>query len=202
MNRRIFLACTLAFGAAGCTIGRTGSDPVHYDLGTDIPSAPKQRLRGTLALDEVVAAGWLQTKGILYRLTYRDAAQLQAYSLSRWAASPAALLTQRLRAALSVPAEKGLAMVADGVPTDRILKVSLEAFEQQVQSATASQAVVSMRSILIDGKTRALIGQRSFRVEEACPSVDAEGAVRGLRTATDRAVGELIAWLASAIRDA
>ena len=89
-------------------------------------------------------------------------------------------------------------MVADGVPTDRVLKTSLEAFEQQVQSATASQAMVSMRALLIDGKSRVLIGQRLFRVEEACPSVDAEGAVRGLRTATDRAVGELIAWLASA----
>lgn len=201
MNRRSFLACTLAFGAAGCTMGRTGIDPVHYDLGADMPAASKQRFRGTLALDEVAAAGWLQTNGILYRLTYRDAAQLQAYSLSRWTASPAALLTQRLRTALSVPAEQGLAMVADGVPTDRVLKVSLESFEQQVQSATASRAVLSMRALLIDGKTRALTGQRSFRAEEACPSVDAEGAVRGLRAATDRAVGDVIVWLASAMRE-
>lgn len=197
MNRRDFLACTLAFGVAGCTMGRTATEPVHYDLGTDIPPLPRQRIRGTLALDEVAAAGWLQTHGILYRLTYRDAARLQAYSLSRWTASPGVLLTQRLRASLSVPVEQGLAMVADGVPTDRVLKVSLEAFEQRVHSATASQAVLSMRSLVIDGKSRALLAQRSYHVEEPCPSVDAEGAVRGLRSATDRAVGELIDWLAS-----
>lgn len=202
MNRRGFLACTLALGAAGCTMGRTGADILHYDLGTDVPSASKQRLRGTLALDEVAAAGWLQTNGILYRLAYRDADRLQAYTLSRWTTSPAALLTQRLRAALSGPVEQGLAMVADGVPTDRVLKISLEAFEQRVQSASSSQAVVSMRGLLIDGKSRALIGQRLFRIEEVCPSVDAEGAVRGLRTATDRGVSELIDWLASALRQA
>lgn len=200
MNRRGFLVCALAVGAAGCAIGPTGADIVHYDLGTDAPALTKQRLRGTLALDEVSAAGWLQTHGILYRLPHRDADRLQAYTLSRWTASPAALLTERLRATLSGSVEKGLAMVADGVPTDRVLKVNLEAFEQRVHSSSSSQALVSMRALLIDGKSRALMGQRLFRIEENCPSVNAEGAVRGLRTATERGVGELADWLAAALR--
>jgi cholesterol transport system auxiliary component len=195
MNRRAFLACTLALGAAGCAMGRAGTETAHYDLGINMPSVSPRRLRGTLALDEVSAAGWLQTNGILYRLAEGDAARLRAYSLSRWTAPPPALLTQRLRGALSGPAARGLAMVADGVPTDRVLKVGLEAFEQRVHSASASRSVVSLRSLLIDGRTREVIAQRSFRVEEPCPSVDAEGAVLGLRTATDRVIGELIDWL-------
>lgn len=197
MNRRAFLATGLAAAASGCTVGRPTPDYVHYDLGIAAPTVSRHRLDGSLALEEVAAAGWLQTSGILYRLLYRDAARLHAYGLSRWTASPAVLLTQRLRAALSLPAQGGLAMAADGVPTDRVLKVGLDAFEQHVESATVSRAVMAMHVLLVDGRTRGLIGQRSFRIEEPCPSVDAGGAVHGLRAASDRGIVELIDWLAA-----
>lgn len=200
MKRRAFLTMSMALAASGCAVGRGPAQFTHYDLGTDPPPVSRQRLPGSLALDDVSAGGWLQTNAILYRLAYRDSAQVQAYSLSRWTESPAALLTQRLRAALAVPAERGLAMAGDGVPTDHLVKVGLDAFEQWVQSPTSSRAVVSMRALLIDGKTRALLGQQVFRVEEDCPSVDAEGAVRALRAGSDRAIVALIDWLAATVR--
>lgn len=200
MKRRVFLTGALALSVSACTVGRRSPEVAHYDLGADVPASNHQRLAGSVALDEVAAGGWLQTNAILYRLAYRDAAQLQAYALSRWTESPAALMTRRLRHALSGPAERGLAMVADGIPTDHVVKVSLEAFEQWVQSPDASRAVVDMRALLIDGKSRALQGQHAFRLEEPCPSVDAEGAVRALRTASDRAIATLIEWLAAASR--
>jgi len=202
MKRRVFLGGALALSVSACTMGRGSPEVAHYDLGTDLPALPLQRMTGSIALDEVAAGGWLQTNAILYRLVYRDAAQLQAYALSRWTESPAALMTRRLRRALSGPAEGGLAMVADGIPTDHVVKVSLEAFEQWVQSPSASRAVVDLRVLLIDGKSRALRGQHVFRLEESCPSVDAEGAVRALRTASDRAIAALIEWLAVASRKA
>lgn len=200
MKRRVFLGGAMALAVSACTMGRGSPEVAHYDLGTDPPAMPPRRVTGSIALDEVTAGGWLQTNAILYRLAYRDAAQLQAYALSRWTESPAALVTRRLRRALSAPAEHGLAMVADGIPTDHVVKVSLEAFEQWVQSPSASRAVVDMRVLLIDGRSRALQAQRAFRLEEACPSVDAEGAVRALRTACDQAIAALIEWLAVASR--
>lgn len=200
MKRRAFLTASMALAASACTTGRGPAEFTHYDLGTEAPPVSKQRLPGSLALDEVSAGGWLQTNAILYRLASRDSAQVQAYSLSRWTESPAALLTQRLRAALAVPAERGLAMAGDGVPTDFLVKIGLDAFEQWVQSPTSSRAVVSLRALLIDGKSRALLGQQVFRAEEACPSVDAEGAVRALRAGSDRAIVALIDWLALTAR--
>jgi len=200
MKRRTFLTGAMALSVSACTMGRPSPEIAHYDLGAEVSSGSSAKLSGTIGLDEVSASGWLQTNAILYRLAYRDAAQLQAYSLSRWAESPAALVTRRLRNALTGPAERGLAMVADGVPTDHIVKVSLDTFEQWVRSATSSDAVVAARVLLLDGKSRSLRGQQQFRLEEACPSVDAEGAVRALRAAADKTIAAMVEWLAVASR--
>lgn len=202
MKRRVFFSGALALGVSACTLGRAPGDIAHYDLGTETLPDANRRVPGTIALDEVSAHGWLQTNAILYRLAYREAAQLQAYALSRWTESPAALITRRIRGALSGAAERGLAMVADGVPTDHVLKLGLEAFEQRVQSATVSRAVVEVRSLLIDGKSRTLQAQQTFRIEEPCVTVDAEGAVRALRAASDRTIVALIEWLATSTRRA
>lgn len=201
MKRRVFLTGAMALTVSACTVGRGSPEIAHYDLGIEAAPPGNHRLAGTIALDDVAASGWLQTSAILYRLAYRDAAPLQAYSLSRWTESPAALITRRLRHALIDPAERGLAMVSDGIPTDHVVKVSLEAFEQWVQSSTASRAVVDMRALLVDGKSRALRAQKSFRQEEPCLSVDAEGAVRALRAASDRAIAAMIEWLATTSRN-
>jgi cholesterol transport system auxiliary component len=201
VKRRVFLSGSLALGVSACTLGRGPSDYADYDLGPEPPPAAQARLAGSWALDEVAANGWLQSRGILYRLMYRDPARLQAYALSRWTASPALLVTQRLRSALGASADGGVAMLADGAATDHVLKVGLESFEQLVQSANSSQAVVVMRALLLDGKTRDLRGQQVFRTQEPCPSVDAEGAVRALKPASDRAVAALVDWLAAAGRE-
>jgi len=200
MRRRAFVTGAMALTVSACTLGRGAAEMAHYDLGTELPAASPRRLPGSIALDEVSAGGWLQTNAILYRLAYRETAQLQAYTQSRWTESAAALMTARLRRALNASTERGVTMVADGVPTDHVLKVSLDTFEQWVQSPSASRAVVDMRAVLIDGKSRSLQASYTFRLEEPCPSVDAEGAVRALRTASDRTIAALIEWLATAGR--
>jgi len=201
VTRRVFLSQVLVLGLSACTIGRGGApEHAHYDLGHDAPPRVDQRLSGSLALDEISASGWLQSPAILYRLTYQEPAQLQAYSRSRWIASPAVLITQRLRLALTAPAEHGLTMVADGVPSELVLKVNLSAFEQQVRSPTQSHAVVGLHASLVDAGARVLRAQKQFSAEQLCPSVDAQGAVGALRIATDRAIVMIIEWLATASR--
>jgi len=201
VKRRIFLSQALALGLSGCTVGRSSApDHAHFDLGHEAPPAVDRRLSASLALDEVAASGWLQSPAILYRLTYQEPAQLQAYSRSRWIASPAVLITQRLRLALAAPAAHGLTMLADGVPTELVLRVNLSAFEQQVRSPTQSHVVVGMQASLVDVAPRVLRAQKHFSVEQPCASVDAQGAVGALRIATDRAIVMIIEWLATASR--
>jgi cholesterol transport system auxiliary component len=197
LRRRAFLVQTLLLGLSGCTLGRSGVVALaYYDLGMASVSRVGVRLPSSLALDELAAGPWLQTQAILYRLTYRDPAQLHAYAHSRWSAPPALLLTQRLRLALTASAPQGVSMLSDGVAAAQILKADLETFEQRVHSPTASEAIVMMRASLIDGSSRRLQAQRMLTAVAPCPSVDAEGAAHALRDATDGLVAELIEWLA------
>ena len=200
MNRRVFIAQAALCTLSACALGRSADDePAYYDFGIEPPAAIDVRLSRGLALDEVSAAAWLQTQAILYRLAYRDPAQLQAYSRSRWTAPPAVLVTQRLRIALSQSSERGVTMASDALGGNPLVRVGIDAFEQMVDSANSSRAIVTMHASLVDA-SRKLQAQRALRIERPCPSVDARGAVRGLLQATDASIAEVIGWLAATMR--
>jgi cholesterol transport system auxiliary component len=187
-------------GLAGCALGGGSgtSDVAYYDLGAELVRSTGPRLSISLAIDEVSAGASLQTQAILYRLSYRDPAPLHAYSRSRWTEPPAALLTRRLRLALVASNERGVTQASDGVTSERILKAELLAFEQVVLSPSSGQAVVRLHVSLIDSASRRLQAQRGFALETPCESIDAPGAVRALRAATDTLTGQVIDWLAAA----
>jgi cholesterol transport system auxiliary component len=214
MNRRRFLAAassaSVVSGASvvssvsvvsgtsialgGCTLAPSTVQPALYDFGIDPPPASTQPLQSRVALAEVSANSWLQTEAIVYRLAYRDAAQLHPYSLSRWAAPPAELVTQRLRDALGQAARNGFSMHSEGLAADHLLRVHLEAFEQVVDTPTASRAVVRMRARL-SGADRRPRAQKLFRSEQPCASVDAAGSVHALKAAADAAIVQMIDWV-------
>jgi ABC-type uncharacterized transport system auxiliary subunit len=188
-----------AFGAStvlgGCTLAPNAVQPALYDFGLDPAPAPAQPLRARVALAEVSANSWLQTQAIVYRLAYRDPAQLLPYSLSRWAAPPSELLTQRLRDALGQAARDGFSMVTEGLSVDYLLRVHLEAFEQVVDTPAASRALVRMRARLSSAQRKPR-GQRLFQSERPCASVDAAGSVHALKAAADEAILQMIEWVA------
>jgi cholesterol transport system auxiliary component len=169
--------------------------PALYDFGIDPPPRSTQPLRSRVALAEVSANSWLQTQAIVYRLAYRDAAQLHPYALSRWAAPPAELVTQRLRGALGEAARNGFSMHSEGLTADHLLRVHLEAFEQVVDTPASSRAVVRMRSRL-SSPQRKLRAQRLFQAEQPCTAVDAPGSVHALKAAVDAAIVQMIDWVA------
>jgi len=173
------------------------SPPVAvYDFGIESPKRSAARLNSSLALDEVSAPSALQSSAILYRLAYRDSAQIQPYSRARWAASPAALVNQRLRHALGDSAERGVSAVFDGVRTTYVLRIELDSFMQVVESPEAARGIVRLRASLIDTAERSLRAQRMFEAEQPSPSVDAAGAVRALSAASDIVIAQLVEWAA------
>jgi cholesterol transport system auxiliary component len=196
MRRRLFLAGSAGFVLGGCSLAPATVQPALYDFGIEPGAAPTRPLRSRVALAEVSANSWLQTQAIVYRLAYRDPAQLRPYSLSRWAAPPADLLTQRLRDALGQAARNGFSMAAEGLAVDHLLRVHLEAFEQVVDTPTESRGVVRMRAHL-SGADRRARAQRVFQAEQPCTSVDAAGSVHALRAATDMAIAQMIDWVAA-----
>lgn len=194
MSRIVALGICVAMMTAGCALGPGATAPLAtYDLGIEPPVSAKARVGTHVALEDVGASPWLQSAAILYRLTYLDAARLNPYSRSRWAAAPAALVGQRLRAVLAQANADGVR--GTSAKDAWVLRVDLDAFEQLVDSPQRARAIVRMRASLHNGTDRRPRAQRVIAVEHASPSVDAEGAVRALAAATDASIGELLEWI-------
>ena len=195
MKRRRLLAASLGLALGGCALRPQHEQPALYDFGIDAP-IPRTKLGVGIALAAVSANPWLQTPAIVYRLAYRDAAQLHPYARSRWAAPPAELIELRWRHALGEAAGNRFSMVADGLATDHLLRVHVEAFEQVVDSERSARALVRMLARLASTDRRRG-ARRVFEAVEPCPSVDAPGSVQALKIAADRAIAEMIAWIAA-----
>lgn len=204
MKKILVLMIVLLAGCASVPHVRT--TPTVYDLGllqSNDASVPMNRpwLRASLLVAEATAPVWLSNQMMHYRLTYHDPAQTHAYANSRWAAAPAALLTQRVRSRIAAITENGVVGSGDGVQADYALRLELEEFSQVFDAAEQSRAVARLRASLVERGTRRLLAQRSFSVEQAAPTADAAGAVRALTEASDKLTGDLIDWLAAKLAE-
>jgi cholesterol transport system auxiliary component len=186
---------------AACSAGPVSREtPASYDFGAWRNDAAVTRsIKSGVLLHAVVAPAWLDSTAIVYRLNYQDVARPQNYANSRWVGVPAALLTQRLRASLGAASEGGVVSIADGVRADYALRLELDEFSQIFDAADRSRGVVVVRASLVNTAKRALVAQRSFTVERAAASADAEGGVRALAAAGGELVDAVVAWTAAGI---
>jgi cholesterol transport system auxiliary component len=189
-------AVTLVCGAlAACSLGQKTEQPATYDLGAPRSQSPaKPGITAVLYLPEATAPAWLNGPGILYRLNYENPPRPQPYALSRWSASPAALLTERLRSRFAAAAAKGIVTGPDGVRADYLLRVELEDFSQSFDAANSSRVSLQARVSLVNLATRTLVAQRAFSVEQAAPTPDAPGAVTALSAASEEFVEAVLRW--------
>ena len=185
---------------AGCAVGpQTREGMASYDFGlprTDKDASP--RLHQDLVVATVTAPDWMDNSGIYYRLAYRDATRPEPYSLSHWVMSPAALLGQRMRASIARASSAGVFLPADGVRVGYTLRLELEEFSQVFDAPDSSRAVLHMRASLF--RQRAIVAQKSFNIERAAATPNAEGGVRALIAASDDAGEQLIDWLAEKLK--
>lgn len=201
MRKFLVLAIVLL---TGCAAPRAKAPPAMYDFGAQrlatVPGSPgksgETRLRASIWVPDALAPVWLDNTGILYRLAYHDLAQVYSYARSRWAAVPAALLTQRIRSRIAMINDAGVASTAEGARTNYMLRLELEEFTQIFDTTDYSRGVIRLRASLIDRRTRSLLSQRSFSIEQPTPTSDAPGAVHALAEAADNLIGSLIGWLA------
>jgi len=173
----IILAAALAAGCAGG--GDREASVRAYDLGGVPPTA-----RLAPAKVGVVRAGApFDTPDMLYRLAYRDAAEVLAFAQHRWAAAPAVLLQRQFARASGAP--------AGPCTVDFEIHEALQVFA----SKEASEFVLEGRGLLVAaGGARA--GERVFRVVEREAGGTAAGGARAFARAADRLVGEVSAWAA------
>ncbi|SCY03563.1 ABC-type transport auxiliary lipoprotein family protein [Nitrosospira sp. Nsp13] len=189
---------------AGCATPRAQVPTAVYDFGLEQPfiasgATDKSSNPPHLFTSLLVAAtspAWLDNPTIQYRLVYHDPARSYTYANSRWAAAPATLLTQRVKGYIAGVSNERVVSAGDGVRADYILRLELEEFTQIFDTPHQSRAVIRLRASLIERSTRSLLAQRSFSTEQAAPTANAAGAVRGLTEASDKLIENLISWLA------
>ncbi len=201
-GKPLFFAAVLLLSLLlhGCSIGPSAREPiVNYDLGPQrVHAQPASRTRVTLLMPAAVAPVWLDSPGIVYRLTYLDAARPQTYAQSRWVDTPAALLTQRVRSRFA--AAGPVVGSGDGARADYALHIEIEDFSQSFISAERSQVTIRLRATLVNLANRTLHAQRTFSVEQAA-GPDAEGAVRGLAQTADAVIESLLEWTMQGLKD-
>jgi len=199
MNKHLAILLTLSLGA--CSLGPAHKDaPATFDFGAPHNySGERNKIHQAVLVYNVAAPDWLDTQVIVYRLNYQDAARQLSYANSRWAAPPAALLTQRLRSQLAAVTNSGIINVADSARADFTLRVELDDFSQVFDSANTSRAVVVARASIVNVARRTLHAQKSFSIERAAATPNAEGGVRALAAAGDELIDAVVAWTAASL---
>jgi cholesterol transport system auxiliary component len=195
-NVRAGLAAALIVAVASCAFERPTSDvPALYDFGP-APKYPRSNpgLPGTLLVVPVRAPAWLDESGIVYRLLYEDSARPRVYAMSRWSASPASLLTDRIYNRFASDS-KGVIAPGFSARSDYTLRVELEDFSQHFTAPKESRAILKARASLLSSGTRQLLAQREFDIERQAEP-NATGAVRALTETAEAFTEALAKWAA------
>lgn len=166
---------------AGCATHRETA-PQTYDFG--LAQAPAAHTL-SVQVPEMRAPEWLDGTAMLYRLAYRDPRALSPYSTSRWAGTPASMLTLRLRQQLgNLPGAKCQ------------LATQLAEFSQTFDSASDSRALLQVQAVLHVAGTPSRRLQREFRLENKAATADAAGGAAAFSQLATEFVQQAGAWIA------
>lgn len=188
--------CTLALSGVSAVIALAAcsSAPVAptalYDFGLASATSSGARLPTALRVTEVAGPGWMDGNAIFYRLAYAQGQRTNAYANSRWVESPVNLFDARLRNAAAARGQ----VVSYAAPDVPSLRVELVDFSQVFDRPDASRGVVRLRATVF--QSRGVIDQRVVQADAPAPSTDAAGGVVALTQASDKAIGEVLDWVA------
>jgi cholesterol transport system auxiliary component len=185
---------------SSCSFQPPTSDvPTLYDFGPP-PSHARSNpaIPATLLVTPVRAPSWLDESGIVYRLLHEDSSRPRVYAMSRWSASPAALITDRVYGRFAA-ASQGAVAPGFSAQSDYTIRLELEDFSQHFTAADASRVFLKMRASLLSSAERRLVAQREFEVSRPAAS-NAAGAVNSLTEAVDAFTDELVRWTAENVR--
>lgn len=172
---------------AGCASRR--EHPLQiYDFGIAAP--PASASGASVFVTEVRAADWLDTTEMFYRLAYRDPRVLAPYADSRWAGTPAAMLTVRLRQSV------GNGSVVRNPQAKCALGLSLAEFSQVFAAGNASRAVLHAQATLVENVAAGRHLSREFRLERPTSTADAAGGAGAFSEIAAALSEELRAWIA------
>lgn len=203
IRNTITIAAMAAMAATLGACASKGQPSAQYDFGP-LPAAPAGAGTnvganvganiGAIIVADVTGPAALETERMHYRLLYADARQSRPFAYNQWVSTPAQLLTQRMKARLSQAGVKVLS-TTDAAASATVLRMEVEDFAQNFDSATSSQGVVRLRASVF--RNHRLVDQKAFSASSGAPSADAAGGARALADASDAVAADLITWLAA-----
>ncbi|MYM76215.1 ABC transporter [Duganella sp. FT109W] len=149
---------------------------------------------GAVIVADVTGPAALDTERMQYRLLYADARQSKPYAYNQWTSTPAQLLTQRMKARLAQAGVKVLS-TTDAAASTTVLRMEVQDFAQNFDTATASNGVLSLRASVF--RSHKLVDQKTFSRSVPAPSADAAGGARALADASDAVAADVLSWLAA-----
>lgn len=168
-----FLPVLLVLVLHGCGGGSAASDPRTYDLGLEAPGGRIAAVR----IGAVHAIAPFDTPDMQYRLTYRNAVEIAAFTSSRWAATPADMFRKQLLRASGDGAGKCT------------LDVDIQEFSQVFSAKEASEARIDLRASVRGGASR------TVSIVEPNAGADAASGAAAVARAANRAISELGIWV-------
>ncbi|WP_424193724.1 ABC-type transport auxiliary lipoprotein family protein [Ampullimonas aquatilis] len=176
---------------AGCWLGACSTPPVTmasvFDLGTIKLTQVTSNSAGMRV--EVSATPALASTDMVYRLLYDDAQVWRRYANSRWAATPAQLIQERLRVGLLAALAVSNASSSAG---PRNLSVRVLEFSQWFDRPDSSRAVIQVEAQLYQNGI--LQAQQLMQVEAPAASANAAGGAAALAQAGDELAKRLLGW--------
>lgn len=197
-SRLIAAALPFALVLGGCALN-PGHPWTDYTLPAAAPTTsppPAQRAAAVLRVDPIAAPAWLDTRNMYYRLDYHNAAEVLAYSESRWQAPPPEMLRGILVEHLAGSGDwKAVLGSNDSAQANYALHLRLLAFEQDFSSPQASAGVLRIRASLVDLKNDAVRAQKTFDYHVPASAANAQAGAAALAHAGDVLAQQLQRWL-------
>lgn len=172
-----------------------GEPTAQYDFGplpAAVPAAASAI--GAVIVADVTGPAALDSERMHYRLLYADARQSRPYAYNQWTSPPTQLLTQRLRARLAQAGVRVLS-TTDAAASATVLRMEVEDFAQNFDSATHSSGVLRLRASVF--RHHKLVDQATFSRSADAPSADAAGGAHALADASDAVAADVLRWLAT-----
>jgi len=172
-----------------------GPTTAQYDFGplpatTAAPAPPAAPI--AIIIADVGGPASLDSERMYYRLLYADARQSRPYAYNQWTSTPLQLLTQRMKARIAQAGVKVLS-TTDAAASTNLLRMEVEDFTQNFDSAASSSGVVRLRASVF--RSHKLVDQKTFTRSASAPSADAAGGARALADASDAVAADVLAWL-------
>lgn len=170
-----------------------GPTTAQYDFGP-LPATTATAPASPIAIivADVSGPASLDSERMHYRLLYADARQSRPYAYNQWTSTPLQLLTQRVKARIAQSGVKVLS-TTDAAASTNLLRMEVEDFAQNFDSAASSSGVVRLRASVF--RSHKLVDQKTFTRSAPAPSADAAGGARALADAADAVAADVLAWL-------